>query len=228
MTVSGAFAVIAVLRSPIAPAISAGLLPLVLGVQSWWYPPGILFGSALLAPVSVRWKRYLLGAAPTAPPPAPNGEAADSESSRSTIRWIVAVLVFVTIGVFFVKITDMRFVLFPPLVVIVYEMLRDPAGCAWAGGLVRLPIVCFLSAAGGLLSHNAIANAPLAAILSMAIGVAVLRVFRLHVPPALAVALLPMVMTHPTVAYPLAVGIGATLAAAWFALVQLSVDFGIV
>jgi hypothetical protein len=37
-----------------------------------------------------------------------------------------------------------------------------------------------------------------------------------------------MVMTHPTVAYPLAVGIGATLAAAWFALVQLSVDFGIV
>jgi hypothetical protein len=228
ITVSGALVVLAALRSPIAPAISAGLLPLVLGVHSWWYPPGILFGSTLLALVSLPWKCYSLGGAPTAPPPAANEGAADAESPRSTIRSIAAVLVFVSIAMVFVKITEMRFVLFPPLIVIIYEMLRDPAGCTWAGGLVRLPIVCFLSAAGGLLSHNAIANAPLAAMLSMAIGIAVLRVFRLHVPPALAVALLPMVMTNPTVAYPLAVGIGATLAAVWFALMQSSVDFGAV
>jgi hypothetical protein len=229
ITVSGAFAVIVALRSPIAPAISAGLLPLVLGVQSWWYPPGILFGSTLLALVSLPWKRYSLGVAPTAPSPnARDAHVADARSPRNTIRWIAAVLAFVTIALFFVKITDMRFVLFPPLVVIIYEMLRHPAGCTWAGGLVRLPIVCFLSAAGGLLFHNEIANAPLAAMLSMAWGIAVLRVFRLHVPPALAVALLPMVMTNPTVAYPVAVGIGAALAAAWFALVQSSVDFGTV
>jgi hypothetical protein len=49
LTVSGAVAVILALKSPIAPAISAGLLPLVLGVNSWWYPPGVLLGTLLLA-----------------------------------------------------------------------------------------------------------------------------------------------------------------------------------
>src|SRR5215472_17838674 len=57
LTVGGAVAVILALKSPIAPAISAGLLPLVLGVKSWWYPPGILLGTALLAGLSFPWKR---------------------------------------------------------------------------------------------------------------------------------------------------------------------------
>jgi hypothetical protein len=39
-------------------------------------------------------------------------------------------------------------------------------------------------------------------------------------PPVLAVALLPMVMTHPTIAYPFAVGIGTTLASVWYVLVE--------
>ena len=49
LTVAGAIAIILALRSPVAPAISAGLLPLVLGVKSWWYPPAILLGTTLLA-----------------------------------------------------------------------------------------------------------------------------------------------------------------------------------
>ncbi len=48
LTVGSAVALIMVLKSPIAPAISAGLLPLVLGVKSWWYPPGVLLGTVLL------------------------------------------------------------------------------------------------------------------------------------------------------------------------------------
>ena len=43
LNVIASIAVVLGLRSPIAPAISAGLLPLVLGVTSWWYPPGIMF-----------------------------------------------------------------------------------------------------------------------------------------------------------------------------------------
>jgi len=66
--------------------------------------------------------------------------------------------------------------------------------------------------------HDAIAYPPLAAILSMLCGIVMLRIFRLHVPPALAVALLPMVMNRPTLAYPVAVGIGAALAVMWASL----------
>jgi hypothetical protein len=46
--------------------------------------------------------------------------------------------------------------------------------------------------------------------------VLVLRLFDLHVPPALAVALLPFVMDSPTIAYPLSVGIGTLLMTLWF------------
>jgi hypothetical protein len=42
LAAGGGLAIVLVLRSPIAPAISAGLLPLALGVRSLWYPPGIV------------------------------------------------------------------------------------------------------------------------------------------------------------------------------------------
>ena len=35
-----------------APAISAGVLPLVMGIGSWWYPPSILLGTCVLALLS--------------------------------------------------------------------------------------------------------------------------------------------------------------------------------
>ncbi len=58
LTVFVCVAVIRMLRSPVAPAISAGLLPLVLGVTSWWYAPCILFGTTVLALLSIPWKHY--------------------------------------------------------------------------------------------------------------------------------------------------------------------------
>jgi hypothetical protein len=47
-------------------------------------------------------------------------------------------------------------------------------------------------------------------------GVLVLRVVKIHVPPALAVGLLPMVMRAPGLAYPLSVLIGTTAITVWF------------
>lgn len=219
-TVAGAIAVIMMLRSPVAPAISAGLLPLVLGVKSWWYPPGVLFGCVALTLISAWWKRY---APATTDAPSPRAhDRGDSKDARqrSIVPALSAMLTFIAIAVAAVKLTNLRFILFPPLAVIIFEMLRDPAECPWAGAanrLLRLPIVCCLSAAGGLFFHHAIPTAPLAAMLSMAWGICVLHLLRLHAPPALAVALLPMVMDHPTATYPLAVAIGSAGAAAWFA-----------
>jgi hypothetical protein len=51
-------------------------------------------------------------------------------------------------------------------------------------------------------------------------GIVALRLFDLHVPPTLAVALLPQVMNSPTIAYPISVGLGTLLLTLWFLLYQ--------
>lgn len=204
ITVGAALAIITALRSPVAPAISAGLLPLVLGVKSWLYPPGILFGTAILAGCSIAWRRY------HGVPPAPSQALIEGEHGASFQR-MAALLVFVALAVAVVNITGLRFVLFPPLVVIGYEMLVHESTCAWAPTPFRLPVACLLASTGGYMFWHYLGVNPLTAACSMAWGIAVLRVTRVHVPPALAVALLPMVMDAPTAMYPVAVGLGTLL-----------------
>jgi hypothetical protein len=220
LTVGSAIAVILALKSPIAPAISAGLLPLVLGVKSWWYPPGILLGTALLAALSLLWKRLSL-AQNWLEPHGP-AEVVDEaiEQTPACSYWLAALMLFVAVAVLVVELTGLRFVLFPPLVVIGFEMFGHTAICPWAKRPLLLPVACFLTAAGGLLCWRSLGGGPAAAACSMAWGILVLRVFDLHVPPALAVALLPFVMDSPTIAYPFAVATGTLLMTLWFLFYQ--------
>lgn len=213
LTVGGALTAIELLRSPIAPAISAGLLPLVLGVKSWWYPPAIILGTALLAVSSMAWRHIAADQEEPAAAPAPH-------HSASPIRPIIALLLFVAIAVFFVNRTHLRFILFPPLVVIGFEMFVHPMHCPWAARALRLPFVCFLAAGGGFAARHVLGVGPAASIVSMAWGTIVLRIFDLHVPPALAVALLPQVMDAPTILYPVSVGIGTSMLSASYVLYQ--------
>jgi hypothetical protein len=119
LAAGGGLAIVLLLRSPIAPAISAGLLPLTLGVRSLWYPPGIVFGTILLAVLSSIWKQMndepLQNIASEDEDTAPGGES----------YWrLFPLLVLVLAAVFVVKLTNLRFVLFPPLVVIGFESLQ--------------------------------------------------------------------------------------------------------
>jgi len=215
--VAAAVIVMLGLGSPIGPSISAGLLPLVVNVQSWWYPPAILFATVLLAGISLAWRPFLLDRRYLGLPIDGDDEHSLVAEPRA-IHWMPALFAFVAVATGLVYLTGNRFVLFPPLVVIAYEMMRHPAQCTWARRSLRLPIVCFLAAAGGLLFHNLVGVNPLCAVLSMASGIVVVRAFDAHVPPALAVALLPMVMTEPTAAYSVAVAFGTSLLVAWFAV----------
>ncbi|MGC1341422.1 MAG: hypothetical protein WA854_03805 [Candidatus Binataceae bacterium] len=220
LTVGGALFVISAMRSPIAPAISAGLLPLVLGFKTWWYPPGILFGTAFLAALSVGWnyldRRYELAARDD--DAAVGADARDDalELPASGSRWLGALLLFIALAVATVDLTGLRFILFPPLAVIAYEMLGHPAICPWARRPLSLPIACFLTAAGGFICLRAFGANAAAAAAAMVWGIVILRSFDLHIPPALAIALLPMVMDHPTILYPFSVGIGTGLLTVWF------------
>jgi hypothetical protein len=221
VNVIGAIVVIFALRSPVAPAISAGLLPLVLGVTSWWYPPGIMFGTVLLAALSIPWKRANVGN--TAESAEEIAEDITHEVAAPVrARWekIAALIAFVAVAVLMVKLTGWRFILFPPLVVIGFEMFVHPDICPWANRPLRLPIACFLTALGGLIFWKFLGVTPLTAAACMGWGIIVLRALDLHVPPALAVALLPLVMTNPTILYPFAVGLGTLLLTGWFFLCE--------
>jgi hypothetical protein len=214
VTVAGALAIVLGLRSPIAPAISAGLLPVTLGLKSWWYPPGIVFGTVLLAILSIVWKQVVLDIPAAAAPSADEDTKPEAESWRAIATLMMLVVIAVTV----VELTHLRFVLFPPLVVIGFEMFVHTHRCPWAGRIVSLPIVCVLTALGGFLCQHYLGVGPGASLVAMAWGVLMLRAFDLHVPPALAVALLPQVMDSPTILYPVAVGIGTSLMTASFAL----------
>lgn len=220
LNTAGAIAIVLGLRSPVAPAISAGLLPLVLGVTSWWYPPGIMFGTALLATLSIPWKRYTASEQMIAAEPFKEAaeELAHHVDSPVRARWekLAALIAFVAAAVLAVKLTGWRFILFPPLVVIGFEMFMHPDVCPWAKRPLMLPVACFLTALGGFVFWRWLGVTPLTAALSMGWGIVVLRSLDLHVPPALAVALLPLVMEHPTIVYPFAVGLGTLLLTVWF------------
>lgn len=210
LTVAASIAIILMLKSPVAPSISAGLLPVVLGIRSWWYAPGILLGTALLAILSVGWKRLTPAASPQFPT---LGETADdvTELAPTGYWWLVPLAVIAISAVFLVKLTGLRFILFPPLVVIGFEMFGHPSICPWAERPLWLPLACFLTALGGLVFEKTLHAWPAAAACSMLWGIFVLRVFDLHVPPALAVALLPLIIPSPSLAYPLSVGLGTLL-----------------
>jgi hypothetical protein len=214
--VGGAIVVILALRSPIAPAISAGLLPLVLGVKSWWYPPAILLGTLILAVLSVLWRELSLAQNWLEPLSATDALDEAIEQTPAGSWWLIPLMLFVATAVLLVRVTGLRFLLFPPLVVIGFEMFAHTAICPWASRPLLLPVACLLTAAVGLLFWSLLGVGPIAVAGSMAGGVMVLRLFDLHVPPALAVALLPFVMDSPTVAYPLSVGIGTLLMTLWF------------
>lgn len=204
--------VIGVLRSPIAPAISAGLLPLCLDLRSWWYPPSLLIGTGLLAGiVAVRNK---IGGAVMPVVAEPHDLADDIvEEAPAGYSWVPFFLAFLLLTTAASRITGWRLVLFPPLVVIAFESFAHSSVCPWAGRPIALTVACGLTALVGVLCVMYLGTGPVGAMCSVLAGIAMLRLLDLHVPPALAVGLLPFVILHPDFQFPLAVTLGTALQA---------------
>jgi CBS-domain-containing membrane protein len=209
ITMALSIGIIFALRSSVAPAISAGVLPLVLGVRSWLYPLSILFGLSILVVVLFLWRRS--GPGKTLMPRHNGTDDAIEvlESGAPTMKWLLALFIFTGVMGTIAQATDLRFILFPPLVVMAYEMFGHPHTCAWGRPPLLFPIACFLAAGVGVGFDRWLGVTPLAVATTLAVCIVIVRAFQLRMPPALSIGILPFVMTSPTWTYAIAVGVGA-------------------
>ncbi|MBU6491626.1 MAG: HPP family protein [Burkholderiales bacterium] len=93
--------------------------------------------------------------------------------------------------------------------------------CPWAKRPLALPLACTLTAAAGLGALLFFGAGPLSVTVAALIGIVTLRLLRLHIPPALAVGLLPQVMPHADWRFPLAVATGTLTLTAAFMISRL-------
>ncbi len=203
--------IVAALRSPVAPAISAGLLPIVFRIRSWWYPPSILAGTAALVLVSLAHHRWIR--ARGNPPAMSRTESVSDIVERAPAHygWVPFFFGFVVVCVLLAQITGWRAMLVPPLVVTGFEMFAHADVCPWADRPSVLPLICGLTAACGLFFRLWLGTGPLAAAGIIIGSIAILKVARLHIPPAIAIGLLAILVRAPGYAYPVAVAAGAAL-----------------
>jgi hypothetical protein len=204
---------IRLLRSSIGPAISAGLLPLVLNEQRWLYPLAIFADLLCLAALLWLWKRY--------GPVRPEGTShtvsvSDKLEAAPTNRlWLLHLISFVALLAVVGQRTGLWLILFPPLVVMAFEILGHPEGPAWAERPFLFPLACALPATASIFALHVVRNQTLCVMAVLTVSILSLRVFKIHMPPALAVGLIPFIMTAPNYSYPASVVIGASTLAAW-------------
>ena len=208
--------VVFALRSDVAPAISAGVLPIVLGLKSWQYPVCI-FGTLLaLTIILLLWRDSKEGKR-LVPESGSDRQAIEILESKPDARWwFTALFLFVAIIGTAAQETGWRFLLFPPLIVMAYEMLGHPDTCAWAKQPFGFPIVCTLAATMGVEMNSWLGATPIAASAVLIFTFLALRVFRLRMPPAMAIGLIPFILHAPTLMYALSVGMGTCALTVWF------------
>jgi len=209
LAVAANLLVIKLLKSSIGPAISAGALPMVLDERSWMYPAAIFMGLVGLVAILSVWKRF----GPSLGTPSiqfkNESQLLDALEAYPHDRfWVVSLLAFVLILGFAAQLTGLRFILFPPLIVMAYEIFGHPEVPGWMARPALFPVVCVLTATTGVIATHSFQASFIGVMLTVLVSIAILRAFQVHMPPALAVGLLPFVMNSPSMRYPISVGVG--------------------
>ena len=197
------------------PVLSAGLLPLTLGIQSLWSRPSLLIGTGLPAGSAVLRRRRGAAARP-APPSTLEGANDLVGEPPADWNWVPFFVIFLLLGSLVGDLTGWPLVLHPARIVIGFAPFAHSTVCSWAARPIALSVACSLTAAGGVLCVLLLGVRPGAPICSILMGVLMLRVLDLHVSRALAVAQLPFVMPHPGLQFPAAVLPGPAIETAVF------------
>ncbi|MFM0003667.1 HPP family protein [Paraburkholderia dipogonis] len=223
MTIAGAILIIGLMRSPIMPAISAAFLPLVFGITSWWYPISIAAVMAILALVSTIYGRILASGDVGQAPALDTVAQADEIQRAPRLRMWLPIFIFfgfVLVAYGLARVTGLRLILFPPLVMTAFEIFTNANIRPWAKRPLTLPLVCTITAAVGLAALLWFGAGPLSVVVSLLVGIVTLRALRLHFPPALTVGLLPQIMLHPDWRFVLAVTLGSAALVGAFLLAR--------
>jgi hypothetical protein len=209
LIVTFSLVIIKLMKSTIVAAISAGVLPMALSERSWRYPLAIFVDCTVLVLLFLLWKRYAVWTDVAHQRETKNFKIIDSLEGISQDRfWGLWLMVFVVALGIAAQATDLRFLLFPPLIVMAYELFGHPEVPEWMRRPALFPVVCLLTASVGLLAHHLIHANFVAVMLTFLCSVGILRFFDLHMPPALAVGLLPFVIRTPDYRFPLSVLFG--------------------
>ncbi len=211
--VSASLAILLLLRSQIAPAFSAGLLPLALHETSWMYPVAILVGLLSLVMVLRLWIALGLGAQSQE-----NALEDALERLPHSRIGLVHMGVFVVVLAWLGQSTGHALILFPPLVVMSYEALGHPEVPGWLRHPSLFPLVCVLAALVGIGTIRLLGPGVSGVTLTLALSMLMLHFSRLHMPPVLAIGLIPYILPHPDFWYPLAVALGTGTLMFWYVL----------
>lgn len=176
-----ALVLLAALRSRVAPALSAAVLPVVFDVRSWLYPTAVLATCVVIVLV-VTWST-------------PEGGGAPSVVTVAAWRWDVIVGGWLMIGAWIViagpVLSLPTATLAPPLFVSAFEWsakdtrLRDPARRRWT------LLVC--AALAGSIFHGLTATDWIAGLCALATTIMVMRALATPHAPALAISIVPLI-----------------------------------
>jgi hypothetical protein len=207
LAVLAARLLLSLLRSSLAPALSAAALPVILEIHSWAYPVQIAIGlMGLNAVLAVRRRRHGDQRDPT------TDVAADglAEPHWQRFWWI-----YLAVMVALVELTGWRVLLLPPLIVISHERFCEPGRCPWLGRAWQLPLACGIAGGLGVLSAQLLKPCiALGMAVSLGLNLLLMDRLRMWLPPLLAVGLLPFLIPDADGRYV----VGITVSAAVLAL----------
>ena len=184
-------------RSPIIPSLSSGLIPLVLNIPSWTYPLSVFLSCAILAIIA-----YVRGSLLKTPLPERQPFQLLTGSWPRNAYHLAIFLGFIASITFLSELSQRHILLFPPLAVLGFEILRHTGRHPWCRWPALLPLIFFLCAGGGFVAFTIFGHTVFGVAIAVTIAICLTFYRGLYVPPAIAVSLLPFVMLRVGWAFP--------------------------
>lgn len=204
------------LRSPILPALSSGLIPLVLNIPSWTYPLSVFSSCSLLAIIV-----YFLGRRLKTPAqPEQSFRLFKGGWQRNSFHLFIFIC-FISAIAFIAQKIHQPILLFPPLAVLGFEIIFHTGKHPWRHFPVILSLIFFFCATGGLVAFSLCGRSVIGVVIAVSIAVCITFWRGLYVPTAIAVSLLPFVMPHVELIFPFEI----TFSVAMLLLVAVTRDW---
>ena len=199
----GAAGVLLISHTTLLPILSACILPILIGEQSWVYPIAVAVMTTLLA----AGQTLLCGKEK----PSAHWEW---NPTQELIRWSILIPVVTVLSAFAIE-ADTPCVVAPPLLVLASELSFPESPVAHKS--IRIAAVTLLCASVGALARWTVQiqlglPLTLAAFLAAVLALTVFTLMKLPFPPAGALAILPMLLPEALIpTYPVQVTVGTVL-----------------